>query len=116
MTGGVDIFIQHIDQGNFVMIGINHEVVQLLSIKMTREYVLYTILSIVAEKGGYVAVGFLLGASLANIAQLNAWILNRVCCLSKKETEVRRRKKKQYQVPPAASSRTIDGEHFVAVQ
>ena len=111
MTGAVDIFIQHIDQGNFVMIGINHEVVQLLSIKMTREYVLYTILSIVAEKGGYVAVGFL----LASIAQLNAWILNRVCCLSKKEAEVRRRKKKQYQVPPA-SSRTIDGEHFVAVQ
>ena len=38
-------------------------------IKTTNEYILYTVLSMLAEIGGY--VGLLLGASLANLGSLN---------------------------------------------
>ena len=49
-------------------------------IKLTSEHLLYSLLSMVAEIGGY--VGLLLGASLVNIGKANSWILD--FCLSKK--------------------------------
>ena len=52
-------------------------------IKTTTEYLLYTLLSMVAEIGGY--VGLLLGASLVNIGQINSFLLDK--CLLKKSDE-----------------------------
>ena len=52
-------------------------------IKTTTEYLLYTLLSMVAEIGGY--VGLLLGASLVNIEQINSFLLDK--CLLKKSDE-----------------------------
>ena len=43
-------------------------------IKTTREYVLYTMLSMIAEIGGY--VGLLLGASLVNLGEINSFLLD----------------------------------------
>jgi hypothetical protein len=43
-------------------------------IKMTNEYLLYTLLSMSAEIGGY--VGLLLGASLVNLGSINSFLLD----------------------------------------
>ena len=53
-------------------------------IKTTTEYLLYTLLSMLAEIGGY--VGLLLGASLANIGSLNSFLLDK--CFHKKTESI----------------------------
>ena len=52
-------------------------------IKTTTEYLLYTLLSMIAEIGGY--VGLLLGASLVNLGKINSFLLDR--CFDSKEEE-----------------------------
>ena len=52
-------------------------------IKTTTEYLLYSLLSMLAEIGGY--VGLLLGASLVNIGKINSFLLDR--CLVKKSPD-----------------------------
>ena len=52
-------------------------------IKTTTEYLLYSLLSMLAEIGGY--VGLLLGASLVNIGQVNSYFLDK--CLVKKRPD-----------------------------
>ena len=52
-------------------------------IKTTTEYLLYSLLSMLAEIGGY--VGLLLGASLVNIGSVNSYFLDK--CLVKKPDE-----------------------------
>ncbi len=44
-------------------------------IKTTREYYLYTSLSVIAEIGGY--VGLLMGFSLLNLGQINNWLIDK---------------------------------------
>ena len=46
------------------------------SVKVTREFVLYTVLSLVAEVGGY--VGLLLGFSVFNIASVFTPVVTRI--------------------------------------
>jgi len=52
-------------------------------IKTTTEYLLYSLLSMLAEIGGY--VGLLLGASLVNIGKINSFLLDR-CLVKKSDT------------------------------
>ena len=52
-------------------------------VKTTTEYLLYSILSMLAEIGGW--VGLLIGASLVNIGKINGFLLDR--CLVKKSEE-----------------------------
>ena len=52
-------------------------------IKTTTEYLLYTLLSMLAEIGGY--VGLLLGASLVNIGKINSFLLD--LCFKPKSNE-----------------------------
>ncbi len=52
-------------------------------IKMTREYYLYSLLSMAAEIGGY--VGLLLGASLVNVGYINNFLLD--FCLDKDKSK-----------------------------
>ena len=47
------------------------------SVKVTQEFVLYTVLSLVAEVGGY--VGLLLGFSVFNIANFFTPIVKKFC-------------------------------------
>ena len=60
-------------------------------IKTTTEYVLYTLLSLAAEIGGY--VGLLLGASLVNIGQINGVLLD--FCFGKEESLANMSEKQQ---------------------
>ena len=53
-------------------------------VKKTTEYVLYTLLSMAAEIGGY--VGLLLGASLVNLGHINSALLD-ICFGKSKENE-----------------------------
>jgi hypothetical protein len=53
-------------------------------IKTTNEYILYTLLSMIAEIGGY--VGLLLGASLVNLGRINSFLLDVFLASHKKQT------------------------------
>ena len=53
-------------------------------IKTTKEYYLYSLLSMAAEIGGY--VGLLLGASLVNIGRINSFLLD--WCFLKEEIAI----------------------------
>ena len=52
-------------------------------VKTTTEYLLYSVLSMLAEIGGW--VGLLVGASLVNIGKINGFLLD--LCLFKKSEE-----------------------------
>ena len=68
-------------------------------IKTTREYFLYSLLSMAAEIGAY--VGLLLGASLVNLVKVNSYIIDRWFANKKQTSDEYRNRPKVISVSPA---------------